>query len=81
MEQNNKFNKNEELPKDKDSAKDLKQTSQEPGAGAKGNASAQQGGQQPGNSQGGKGGKSTDHDQNTRHDIDNEMSIFGRQDS
>ncbi|GAB2551776.1 hypothetical protein [Rufibacter soli] len=81
MEKNNKFDENEKLPRGKESAKDMKQTPEEPGAGAKGNASAQQGGQQPGNSQGGKGGKSTDKDKNSRHDTDNEMSIFGRLDS
>ncbi|WP_192822956.1 hypothetical protein [Rufibacter sp. LB8] len=80
MSTDNKYNEEEKL-KGKQSADDLKQTSEEPGAEAKGNASAQQGGQQPGNSQGGQGGKATDGDQNSRHDTDDEMSVFGRLDS
>jgi hypothetical protein len=81
MKQENKYNEDEKLPNGKLSADDLKQTSEEPGAEANDNASAQQGGQQPGNSQGGQGGKTTDGDKNSRHDTDNEMSVFGRLDS
>lgn len=42
----------------------------------------QQGGQQPGNSQGGQGGNQTSHDgENPRHDKGNELSEFAREDS
>lgn len=45
-------------------------------------ASFQQGGQQPGNSQGGQGGNQTSHDgENPRHDKGNELSEFAREDS
>jgi len=41
-----------------------------------------QGGQQPGNSQGGQGGNQTSHDgENPRHDKGNELSEFAREDS
>ncbi|AMM50594.1 hypothetical protein TH61_04560 [Rufibacter sp. DG15C] len=76
------LNLDDKLPRGKSSQQDMKQNkNQEPGAGAKGNASFQQGGKQPGNSQGGQGGKSTDRDANSRHDTDNEQSVFGRLDS
>lgn len=81
MQNDNKYNEEEKLPNGKESADELKQTPQEPGANAKGEASAQQGGQQPGNSQGGQGGKSSDGDENSRHDTGDEMSVFGRLDS
>ncbi|MGV3541457.1 MAG: hypothetical protein ACO1OQ_16695 [Rufibacter sp.] len=81
MEKDNKYNEKEKLPNGKESADELKKTSQEPGAEAKGNASFQQGGQQPGNSQGGQGGKTSDGDKNSRHDTGDELSVFGRLDS
>ncbi|WP_205503513.1 hypothetical protein [Rufibacter psychrotolerans] len=81
MEQDNKFNEKEKLPNGTQAADDLKQTSEEPGAGANDKASFQQGGQQPGNSQGGQGGQSTDGEKNSRHDAGDEMSVFGRLDS
>ncbi len=45
-------------------------------------ASFQQGGQEPGNSQGGQGGNQTDHGaENPRHDKGDELSEFAREDS
>ncbi len=42
----------------------------------------QQGGQQPGNSQGGQGGNQTSHEgENPRHDKGNELSEFAHEDS
>lgn len=48
------------------------------------NAGTQQGGKNAGNTQGGQGGRSTDNPQdgrNTNHDIGNERSVAGREDS
>ncbi|MFB9863286.1 hypothetical protein [Rufibacter immobilis] len=81
MENDNKYNEKEKLPQGKETAGDLKQTPEEPGAGANDKASFQQGGQQPGNSQGGQGGSTDDGEKNSRHDSGDEMSVFGRMDS
>ncbi|RNI32573.1 hypothetical protein EFA69_04445 [Rufibacter immobilis] len=81
MENDNKYNEKEKLPQGKETAGDLKQTPEEPGAGTNDKASFQQGGQQPGNSQGGQGGSTADGEKNSRHDSGDEMSVFGRMDS
>lgn len=81
MQKDNTNNHDEKLPNSEESANELKQTSEEPGALANDEASAQQGGQQPGNSQGGQGGKTSDTNENSRHDTGDELSILGRLDS